>query len=111
MIGDLTLSPLVQQQAINFTGVGDNIIIAGVAGKIIRVLQFFFVCSTATTLTYKSGSTPISGPLSFVSNGAQVQDFIQCPFNCLNTGDPFIINASLSVTIGGTIWFIQDAAP
>jgi hypothetical protein len=105
---DATYGSPIQQAVINFTGSGDQIVVGGLAGYIIRVLQFFLVLSAPATLVYKSGSTALTGPLPFLASGAQVQDFIQCPLNCLNLGDPFIINASASVTVGGTIWYVQS---
>ena len=103
---DATVGASVTQAPINFSGAGDNIIIGGVAGQRIKVLQFFFVIAAATNLTYKSSTTALSGPLDFSSVGAQVQDFIQLPLTC-NLGDAFIINSSNAVQIGGTIWYIQ----
>lgn len=103
---DSTIGASVTQVPINFSGAGDNILVAGIAGKRIKVLQFFFVLAAATNLTYKSGSTVLSGALDFGSNAAQVQDFIQLPLTC-NVGDPFILNSSAAVAVGGTIWYAQ----
>lgn len=103
---DATVGASVVQAPINFSASGDNIVIAGVLGKRIKVLQFFLVLAAATNLTYKSGASPISGPLDFGSNAAQVQDFIQLPLTC-NLGDPFILNSSNAVVVGGTIWYVQ----
>jgi hypothetical protein len=80
--------------------------VPGVSGYKIGILQFFFIISGAATLIYKSGTTALTGNLPFLANGAQVQDFIQLPLTC-NDGDPFIINASVSVTLGGTLWYYK----
>lgn len=104
---DDSLGASVQQAPINFSGAGDNTVINGTLGLRIKVLQFFFVIGAATNLTYKSGTTPISGPLDFPGAGAQVQDFIQLPLTC-NLGDSFVINSSNGVQVGGTIWFITQ---
>ena len=103
---DATVGASVTQAPINFSGAGDNILVGGVAGQRIKVLQFFFVLAAATNLTYKSGTTALSGPMNYSSVGAQVQDFIQLPYTC-KLGDPFIINSSNAVQIGGTLWYIQ----
>lgn len=105
-IHDATLGSSVIQSPISFTGSGDQIIVPGTIGFKVGILQFFFVISATATLIYKSGATALTGSMSFLANGAQVQDFIQLPLEC-NDGDPFIINASLSVTIGGTIWYYK----
>ena len=107
---DATYGSPIQQAPINFTGSGDQIVVGGIANQVIRVLQFFFILNSASTLIYKSGSTALTGPLNFIASGAQVQDFIQCPLNCLNPGDPFIINSSNNTTLGGTIWYVQSPA-
>ena len=100
------LVPWMNQVPINFTGSGDQILVAGLAGSKIAVLQFFFIVSATVTLVYKSGTTALTGPLAFLANGAQVQDFIQLPLMC-NDGDNFVINAAASVTLGGTLWFAR----
>jgi len=106
MISDSTLGSPVTQVPITFTGAGDQILVPGIAGFKIGILQFFFVVSGAVTLTYKSGIAALTGALPFLANGAQVQDFIQLPLQC-NDGDPFIINAGSSVTLGGTLWYYR----
>ena len=95
---------VMRQVPINFTGSGDQVLVAGTVGSRIAVLQFFFIVSASVTLTYKSGATALSGPLAFLANGAQVQDFIQLPLIC-GDGDDFIVNASTAVTLGGTLWW------
>ena len=100
------LVPWMNQVPINFTGTGDQILVAGQTGSKIAVLQFFFVVSAPVTLTYKSGLTILSGPMPFLASGAQVQDFIQLPILC-NDGDDFIVNASTAVTLGGILWFAR----
>lgn len=105
-VWDATIGSPVIQSPISFTGTGDQILIPGTAGFKIAVLQFFFIVSGTVNLIYRSGVTALTGTLSFTSNGAQVQDFIQLPLTC-NDGDPFIINASTAVTLGGTIWYAK----
>jgi hypothetical protein len=97
-----------QQTPINFTGSGDQTLVAAMPGYKLAILQFFFVVSAPVTLIYKSGTTAMSGPMAFLANGAQVQDFIELPLLC-SDNDPFVLNASTSVTLGGIIWW--SAAP
>ena len=104
---DATIGASITQVPINFAGAGDNIIIAGVFGQIIRVAQFLFVIADATNLIFKSGTTVLSGSMNFGSNAAIDQDFIQLPLHC-NSGDSFIINSSNAVQIGGIIWYAQS---
>ena len=104
MIVDTTLGTPVQMIPISFTGSGDQVVVPAISGYKLAILQFFFVISAPSTLIYKSGASPVTGPMPFLANGAQVQDFIQLPISC-NDGDPFVINSSASVTLGGTIWW------
>ena len=104
---DATLGASVTQAAINFAASGDNIVIAGAAGKRIKVLQLFYVVGAITNITFKSGTTALSGALNYPAAAAQVQDFIQLPINC-NVGDAFILNSSSNVQVGGIVWFIQS---
>jgi len=106
MIGDATLGALAIQAPISFSGVGDNTVVSGLQGQIVKVLQLFLVCGSTTNLTFKSGSTALSGALAMLANGSMVLDYIQLPLQCL-TGDSFIINSSAG-SVGGTIWFIQQ---
>lgn len=107
MIVDGTLGPQTLQAVVSFSGSGNNIVVNGTVGKIIKVLQIFFVVGGATNLIFKSGSTALSGTLTMLANGSVVLDYIQLPLNCL-TGDDFVINSSLAVTVGGTIWYIKS---
>lgn len=103
---DDSIGAKVTQAPVNISGAGDNTVISGLLGQVIKVLQFFFVIGAASNLTYKSGTTVISGPLNFPAAAGQVQDFIQLPLTC-NAGDSFIVNLSAGVQVGGTIWYIQ----
>jgi hypothetical protein len=106
---DDSIGPFVIQTPVSFLASGDNIIIVGSIGTLIRVLQFFWVIASTTTLIYKSGATALTGPLVFGTNAAQVQDFIQLPLTC-NNGDNFIVNSTAAVQVGGTIWYAQAPA-
>jgi len=106
MIRDATLGPITIQAPLTF-GIGENVVIPGLFGMRIKVLQLFFILSmsSGTTLIYKSGSTPLSGPMQFLQSGAQDQDFIQLPLTC-GMGEDFVISSS-SGSGGGTIWYNQ----
>lgn len=104
---DATLGATVFQLPVNFSGAGDNIIIPGVAGKRIKVLQLFYVVAALTDITFKSAATALSGSLNYPAAAAQVQDFIQLPIDC-NIGDAFVLNSSSAVQVGGIVWYIQS---
>lgn len=100
------LGAQIVQAPINFSASGNNTVVIGVAGKIIKVARIFFVLSAATNLTFNSGSTALTGPMDFAANGAIVLDFDKVPLTCKNTLDSFIMNSSNAVQVGGTIWYV-----
>ena len=101
---DSTIGARVTQIPVNFSGAGDTIIIPGVIGKLINILQFFLVFAGDTNLTFKSAATAISGPISFLANGSFVLDYLQLPLSC-NPGDNFVMNLSAGVQVSGTLWY------
>lgn len=105
MIVDLTIGASVQQAEISFAASGDNIIVGGLTSKSIKVLQFFLVMAGATNLTLKSGTTALSGALTFLTDGTFVLDYIQLPITC-NAADNFVINSSQAVQVSGMVWYV-----
>lgn len=101
---DATVGAGVIQTAVNFSASGDNTILTGQLGKSIKILQFFLVWAAGTTITYKSGSTTISGPMTYAANGGQAFDYFQLPLTC-NPGDNFVINSANAVQVGGIVWW------
>lgn len=94
---------------INISSSGDNTVIAGVAGEIITVYGMFFQCGAATTITFKNGTSALSGPMSFVSGGGLNVFFgDSTPIFTLSSGSSFIVNASgLFPQVGGFIYYTQ----
>jgi hypothetical protein len=107
LIVDATLGPRSIQAPISFSGAGDNIVVTGVAGMYVKVLQFFLVMGGATVLTFKSNASFVSGAMSMLANGSIVLDYIQLPLQTISPGDNFIINSSNAVSVGGVIWYVQ----
>ena len=111
MIIDATLGAVVQQIPIAFTTSGDNIVVQGLVGKQIKVLQFFYTVSGSTIIVFKSYTSPgvtasLSGLVTFAGNGSQVQDYMQLPLTC-RVGDSYVMNSSAAVTVGGTLWYVM----
>lgn len=107
MIVDGTLGPQTIQAPISFSASGDNVVILGTVGKIIKVLQLFFVVTGNTSLVFKSGSTALTGTMDMLAHGSVVLDYIQLPLTCA-AGNDFIINSGTAINIGGTIWYIKS---
>ena len=91
---------------INFAASGDNVIIAGVAGQIIRVWKLWFI-SGATNITFKDGAIALSGPAPFAASEGMVLDFDTKPWATCLSGDDFILNQSGSAQVSGMIYYTQ----
>ncbi len=94
---------------VTFSGSGNNTVIAGLPGKVIRVYRLFLVLgSTPTNLTFQSGAgTAFTGALPFVASAAMVLDFDTKPWFLTNIGDGFVINTSAGVQVSGAVYYTQ----
>lgn len=96
---------------INTASSGDNTIVAGVAGQTIRVLEMMLTAHAATNLTFKDGSTALTGAMELTAAGASFNFFIVCngaPHFITSKGNNFVINNSNAVQLSGYILFTQS---
>ena len=88
----------------------DHTIVAGVAGKTIRVLGWKLTIAAAVNITWKTslpapfGSGSISGVYVFGSGGI---DEPVLPFQCYETseGEALILTLSGAVRVSGDVWY------
>lgn len=103
--------PKVSQLAeakIDFSGVGDNVLIAGVALQTIRVFRLFFVVGADMSLTFKDAATALTGAIPMLANGSFILDFQGDPWFTTAAGDDFILNASVGGQVSGRIYYTQS---
>jgi hypothetical protein len=96
--------------AINAVTIGNNIAIPGDPTKpTIDIVELVFQCGTATSVTLKSGSTALTGPMTFPTGGGlQLPNNGQGPHMSCTEGDDFIINISgVTGSCGGFVLFNQ----
>lgn len=94
--------------AISSASTGDITIVAGVAGKVIRVWKIFFNIGAASNLTFKDGaSTSLSGAMNFPANGGLVLDHDSEAWFTATSGNAFIINQSGTAQISGACYYTQ----
>lgn len=94
--------------SIDFSGSGDNTLVAGIANKTIRVFRLFIVVASATSLIFKDGSTALNGALPMSANGGLTFDLSNEPWFYTSAGSNFILNSSNAGQIGGRIWYQQS---
>lgn len=100
---DLLTSP------INFSTSGNNTVVAGKTGTIIRVFRYFLIVGNTTSLTYQNGpSVAFTGAMPLVANEAMVFTLDTRPWYTCSPGNDFVINSSNSVQVGGAVYYTQD---
>lgn len=100
-------------EKIAITSTGDNIVVAGVSERKIRVLAYTTVADAVTTLTWKSGSTAISGDMTIDTKGGiatsigQLGTGGQGTFGLMETaeGEDLVLSQSGTATVGGHITY------
>ncbi len=105
----IQVSPL-QQAVISTASSGDTTLVAGVAGKKIKVYRLKLIVNAATAILVKDGaSTTLDGPLSFSANEGMILDFTDSdmpPWYTTSAGNALVINSTNAVTIGGNLDYL-----
>ncbi len=107
--GTIQLLPSTQltSASVSFSASGDNTIVSAVAAQVIKVYRIMFTVTGAVNITFKNGSTALSGAMPFAANGGIVLDFSGEPWWTCSTNTAFIINLSTGTQVSGQIWYIQ----
>ena len=102
--------------AINFSTAGQNIIITGAAGQIIRVFRIFFVVTTSGSITFENGGpgagfVALSGAIPFAANGSLVLDYEGEPWFTMSAGNNFVMDTGATTPgqVSGTVYFTRLA--
>lgn len=83
---------------------GNNTLVAAVAGKKIRVIQFGLILDGAVTVQFQSGAngTALTGAMAPGTNGGLCPPF--CPWGLLETAAGELLNLRLSAAVGVRGW-------
>jgi hypothetical protein len=100
----------LSRAVINSAAGGDIVLVAGVAGQIIRCYKFLIYNTTALSLTFKDGVTALSGPMALPALGQLLLPMDGEPWFQASAGANLVLNASAATLVAGTIWFTQGAA-
>jgi hypothetical protein len=82
-----------------------GVVIAGVAGKRIRVFGAAVVSLLATGIKFQSAANDITGVLSLAANGGVVWTNGTAPWFQCNIGEALNINMSVATTLGGVVTY------
>lgn len=101
----------MNHKAISVSSSGANEIVAAVPGRRIRVLSYIIVADAAVKVTWRSGSTDLSGQMNLAAAGYGVSSsgsvssmgylaqFVTAPGEALN------LNLSLAAAVGGHLTY------
>lgn len=107
-----TLPQLLLYAAISASSSGDNTLVAADPAKKIKVQSYVLVAGGTVNVTFKSGSTAISGAIPLVANSGAV-----CPpvkpshgsyFQNINVNENLILNLSGSVQVSGHLSYYLE---
>lgn len=101
--GPMVLTPFV----INTASSGDLTIAAATASKKNRLMRLVLIVGGATNITFKDGTTALSGPMQLLANGGITLDFSGEPWFEASTNADLKINSSNAVQLSGAAWYVQ----
>jgi len=96
---------VITSAKIDFAGGGDSTIVAGQAGKKIKLATIVFTVGGDTDITLKAGTTAITGPMYFGGTDEPrgiVDTHGYCAYE-LPAGQSFVINSSAAVQVSGYV--------
>ena len=98
-------SPL-SSAPINISSSGNNVVVAGQTGKIVRVYRLAMVAMSSVTATIEDGgSTALTGPMALAANQELYFPFDTQPVFITSPGNAFEIKLSSGVSVGGVIYY------
>lgn len=95
------LSRAATSTVINLSAAGDASIVTPTAGKALRIASISFTAASLVNITFKSGTTAISGAM-------QLTDFSEAfnPAIGLATNQPFVLNLGSPIAVNGFVtWY------
>jgi hypothetical protein len=107
---NLPLTNTTTSVNINASTNGNNTLVAGVAGKTVRVFKVALVFSAGGTVIFQDGnSTALSGPFILNAGATIVLDMdITNPWFLTSSGNAFVINLSGGAVVGGVLYYTQS---
>ena len=98
------------EASINAAASGNNILITGISGKIIKVWKLFGVFNAAVNIKWMDGATDLTGVKNMLANGSITLDLDGDPWFTTSDGNDFILNLSGAIQTSGRIYYTQDRA-
>lgn len=103
----VTSKAALLEAPIDFSGTGDNTLVSAVAGRSVRVYHLILVVSADTSLTFKRGSTALTGAMAMLANGSIVLDFQEQPWFETADGEALVLSQSGTAQVSGQVGYTQ----
>lgn len=92
---------------------GDNVVIAGVTGQVIRVYAYWATAAGATTLQFKDGATVLSGAMTMATGQPVTVQFTSVsgalvPIFSVSAGTGLNMALTSVNRVSGQLWYTQD---
>lgn len=84
-------------------GPGDHVLIEGQTGMVIRVWQGAMTFDSEVEVVFKSGSTPLTGPMKFYPGGAFTFGMTRRRWLMSGEGEDIVMNLSAPCKVGGAV--------
>lgn len=97
----------VKRAVIDDTGGGDTTVVAAVSGKRIRVLGLAFAVGAADNVTFKSGSTALSGAIELLADSPYILPFTRFGWMETATGEALVFTVGATAGIDGHISYAE----
>lgn len=102
-------SAQLKRGSISFSASGDNTVVSGVAGQLVRVFKVLFTVGAASNITFKDGAgTSLTGAIAYAANQGMVLDFDGEPWFATSAGNAFVMNQSAPAAVRGAVWYTQQ---
>lgn len=96
----------LSEAIINVSSSGASIVLPVTQGKTNKVYSLFFTVSTPTDITFNSGETALTGPMTFIAAGSQMfLDFRPQPWFTCDQNATFNLNLSVAAQISGRVYY------
>jgi hypothetical protein len=82
--------------------------VAALTAQTTRVYKVFLVVSTATTLAFADGTTPLTGGLSLLANGSVTLGADGTPWFQTSANSAFNITNSAGAQVSGAIYYTRN---
>jgi hypothetical protein len=106
--GSSTETPLtLQRVVIDLATSGDQTVVSGTGGQVVRVHGIEYFANAANNITLKCASTTVLPVQNFVANQGVIRDVRADAWYVCGDGEAFIVNLSASQQLSGIVYYTQ----